>query len=279
MRIGIVGLGLIGGSLGLDLMAQGHEVLGLSRSTETVRVACDRHAVQTASCDPAILANTDLVFLCTPVGMMLPTLTQLRPHLSPTTVLTDVGSVKAFVVEAIAPIWPNFVGGHPMAGTAETGIRAAQAGLFRDRPYVITPTETTPPAALNLVQDVVQSLGARLYTTTPALHDQAVAWISHLPILVSAGLIAACLAEPDAQIQALAQAFASTGFKDTSRVGGGNPELGRMVAQFNRTALLNALDVYQAQVENLKALIKAETWDDLELILAKNQVERPKFLN
>jgi arogenate dehydrogenase (NADP+) len=260
-------------------MAQGHEVLGLSRSAETARIAGDRRAVQAASCDPAILANTELVFLCTPVGMMLPTLTRLRPHLSPTTVLTDVGSVKAFVVEAIAPLWPNFVGGHPMAGTAETGIMAAQLGLFCDRPYVITPTESTPPAALSLVQEVVQSLGANLYTTTPALHDQAVAWISHLPILVSAGLITACMSEPNSQIQALAQAFASTGFKDTSRVGGGNPELGRMVAQFNRTALLNSLTVYHTQLEKLKELIKAEKWDDLELILTKNQAERPKFLD
>jgi arogenate dehydrogenase (NADP+) len=129
------------------------------------------------------------------------------------------------------------------------------------------------------VQEVVQSLGAKLYTTTPALHDQAVAWISHLPILVSAGLITACMSEPNSQIQALAQAFASTGFKDTSRVGGGNPELGRMVAQFNRTALLNSLTVYHTQLEKLKELIKAEKWDDLELILTKNQAERPKFLD
>ncbi len=139
MKIGIVGLGLIGGSLGLDLRRLGHQVLGVSRQAQTCEQAIARGAVDQASPNLAILGEAEVIFVCTPLDAIQTTAEQLFPHLSPATILTDVGSVKTPVVEAIAPLWPNFVGGHPMAGTAAVGIAAAEPSLFAQKPYVLTP--------------------------------------------------------------------------------------------------------------------------------------------
>ncbi|MEW6497406.1 MAG: prephenate dehydrogenase/arogenate dehydrogenase family protein, partial [Cyanobacteriota bacterium] len=112
MNIGLVGLGLIGGSLGLDLRACGHQVLGVSRQEQTCQRAIERGVVDDASINLNLLAAADVVFVCTPIGAIASTVQQLIPHLSPNTVITDVGSVKTVVVEQVTPLWPNFVGGH-----------------------------------------------------------------------------------------------------------------------------------------------------------------------
>jgi arogenate dehydrogenase (NADP+) len=278
MQIGIIGLGLIGGSLGLDFRTLGHQVLGVSRQAQTCELALTRGAVDQAATTPELLRQADIVFLCTPLGVMTATVAQLIPHLQPSTILTDVGSVKASVVEQLAPLWPNFVGGHPMAGTAETGIAAAQSQLFQGRPYVVTPTLATPRASIKVVTELAQSLGCQMFTCDPAIHDQAVALISHLPVFVSANLIATASGAASPEMIDLAQQLASSGFKDTSRVGGGNPELGRMMAEYNHTALLSALYAYRQGLDTWITQIEAQQWDDLEGRLQQTQAQRPKFL-
>ena len=278
VKIGIVGLGLIGGSLGLDWSAQGMTVLGVSRRQRTCDLAMSRGAVTTASTDFSILSSADVVFVCTPIGAIAPTVKRLMPHLRETTVMTDVGSVKGSVVREITSLWHNFVGGHPMAGTAEVGIEAALSHLFVDRPYVLTPTAATPPAAVEMVSQLVRSLQANLIHCNPEAHDRAVAWISHLPVMVSASLIQACLAEPEAQVLELAQRLASSGFRDTSRVGGGNPELGMMMAEHNQAALVRSLYAYRQQLDNFIADIEQQDWIALQEKLTRTQKERPKFV-
>jgi arogenate dehydrogenase (NADP+) len=278
MTIGIVGLGLIGGSLGLDVRSHGHRVLGLSRKASTCARAIALGAVDDASTDASIMATAEIVFVCTPLAVMVATVKDVIPHLSYQTVLTDVGSVKGWVVEALAPLWPNFVGGHPMAGTAESGIDAAQRNLFAGAAYVLTPTETTPPGAIATVEAIVRPLQTRLYHCSPAAHDRAVAWISHLPVMTSASLIAACLQEPDATVLTLAQALASSGFRDTSRVGGGNPELGLMMAQYNQTALVQALRTYRDTLDTVIAQIEESQWSQLTETLEQTKAARPQFV-
>ncbi len=278
MKIGIVGLGLIGGSLGFDLRSVGHQVLGVSRRKQTCQAAIALGAVDQASTDLALLTPAEVIFICTPLQAIQPTVEQLVPYLRTATILTDVGSVKTAVVQAIASLWPNFVGGHPMAGTAETGITAAQPHLFRGRPYVLTPIETTPTESLSLVTEMVRSLQSQLYQCSPEVHDRAVAWISHLPVFTSASLIAACLSEPDGVILELAQNLASSGFQDTSRVGGGNPQLGQMMAQYNRTELLRSLQYYHQSLSQIIAQIEQDDWVGLEHKLIQTQQERLKFL-
>ena len=278
MNIGIVGLGLIGGSLGLDLRALGHQVIGVSRNLETCQRAVECGAVDEASVNLTLLSAADVVFICTPIAAIASTVQQLIPHLSPNAIITDVGSVKTAVVETVAPLWPNFVGGHPMAGTAHSGIEAAISGLFAGNPYVLTPIETTPPRGVKIVEEIVRSLTSRVYFCRPEDHDRAVAWISHLPVMVSASLIEACMSETDPAVLELAQQLASSGFRDTSRVGGGNPELGVMMAQYNRVCLLRSLVSYRHSLDQIIELLEQEDWKTLEKKLQQTQLNRPQFL-
>lgn len=279
MKIGIVGLGLIGGSLGFDLRSLGYDVLGVSRRQSTCEKAIALGNVDQASVELSLLADAEMVFICTPIGLIVPQVEQLIAHLSPGTVVTDVGSVKAPIVEAISPLWDYFIGGHPMAGTADSGIEAAQRNLFVDRPYVLTPVATTPSIAIQVVEKIVRSLGATIYHCRPEQHDRAVSWISHLPVMVSGSLITACLSETDPEVLQLAQNLASSGFRDTSRVGGGNPELGVMMAQYNRQALLVSLQQYRHNLDELIHLIEQENWAVLAEKLLINQQARPKFVD
>jgi len=276
--VGIVGLGLIGGSLGLELRSQGYRILGVSRQAATCERAIIRGAVDAAGVDYSLLATADLIFLCPPLQAIPITVAQLLPHLHPQAILTDVGSVKGPIVEAIAPLWPRFIGGHPMAGTADQGIEAAHLGLFRDAPYILTPTPTTPPDCVAAMTAIIEVLGSHLYTCSPADHDQAVAAISHLPVFVSAALIASCEQESNPQVRKLAQAFASSGFRDTSRVGGGNPELGRMMAQYNATALGRSLRAYRDRLDHLITQLEAQDWDNLEAFLTTTAAARPAYV-
>ena len=276
--VGIVGLGLIGGCLALDLKRLGYTVYGVARRMATVNAALENGVVTQAGCDLALMAQVDIVFVCTPMALIVPTVGQLATHLSESAIVTDVGSIKGEIVAAATDLWPNFVGGHPMAGKAEAGLAAAEAGLFFERPYVVTPIETTSSAAVDTVTAIATQLGSQVYRSTPLAHDQAVAAISHLPVMVSAGLIHTCLSEPDAEVKTLAQKIASSGFCDTSRVGGGNPELGMMMAQLNRPALLQILQQYRHQLDDIIGLIETEQWGVLQQRLTVAQQERPKYL-
>jgi arogenate dehydrogenase (NADP+) len=278
MNIGIVGLGLIGGSLGLDLRTLGHRVLGVSRQVQTCERAIARGAVDEASVDLRLMQQAEVVFLCTPLGVMEATVKALVPYLAATTVLTDVGSVKGWVMRTIAPHWGNFVGGHPMAGTAESGIEVAQHHLFVDRPYVLTPIAETPAAAVQQVEALIRPLQVRLVHCQPEEHDRAVAWISHLPVMISSSLLAACQNESDSRVLNLAKALASSGFRDTSRVGGGNPELGMMMAQYNTEALVRSLHTYRDTLDQFISQIEHQDWGALHTTLTQTQQLRPAFM-
>ncbi|MDX2239825.1 MAG: prephenate/arogenate dehydrogenase [Leptolyngbyaceae cyanobacterium bins.302] len=278
MTIGIVGLGLIGGSLGLDFRSQGQRVVGVSRKPETCTRAIEMGAVDDASTSLELMQQAEVIFICTPLATMEATVLDLMPYLSPETVLTDVGSVKGWVMQAVAPHWKNFVGGHPMAGKAENGIDAAQRDLFTGCAYVLTPTEATPPEAIAAVEELIRPLRARIYHCHPDEHDRAVAWISHLPAMVSGSLVAACGSESNSSVLSLAKELASSGFRDTSRVGGGNPELGLMMARYNSESLLRSLYTYRDQLDKVIAQIEQEDWTGLEARLQHNHRTRPDFV-
>ena len=279
MRIGIVGLGLIGGSLGFDLKTLGFEVYGVSRQQETCRKAVELGIIDKASTELSILLEAELVFVCTPLSTIVSTIKQLTPFLEPETIITDVGSVKQSIVAECSPLWANFVGGHPMAGTAEQGIEAAQKDLFKGAAYVLTPTENTNQESLARVREIALKLNSRVYLSNPEEHDQAVAWISHLPVMISASLIDSCMGENDKEILSLAQHLASSGFRDTSRVGGGNPELGLMMAKYNREKLLRSLQYYRHSLDKITQSIEERKWQELEHILQNTRDNKPNFLH
>jgi arogenate dehydrogenase (NADP+) len=278
MNIGIVGLGLIGGCLGLDFKALGHRVYGIARRQETCTQALVRQAVDVASTDIADLAACEVVIICTPIATIVPMVAALAKVLTPGSVITDVGSVKAAIVEDATQLWPFFVGGHPMSGKSEAGLDAAEPGIFRGRPYVITPVSKTELGAIQVLETLAEQLGAQRYHCTPEEHDRAVAWISHLPVMVSANLILAAMNEPDTEVLELSQQLASSGFRDTTRVGGGNSELGLMMAQYNRAEVLRSLKQYQQAIATTIEQLEAQEWDAIARMLKKTKVGRSQFV-
>ena len=286
--VGIVGLGLIGGSLGLDLQACGVEVRALVHREATAARARQRGLAGTVSTDPSVLAGCGLVVLALPLDRLLDPDPRLLAALPPQAVLTDVGSVKAPVLEAWRGLLARagraaqaalFVAGHPMAGTASAGVEAGQARLFEGRPWVATPDARTDPGALAAVRALAERVGALWITCAAADHDRAVALISHLPVLVGAALLATADRAAAAEgLGDLARSLASSGFADTTRVGGGNPELGTLMARTNREALLDALAAYRESIGALEAAVAGQQWDGLAAQLATAQALRPAFL-
>ncbi len=282
MKIGIAGLGLIGGCLGLDFRAAGHQVVGLARRSQTCERALAMQAVDAASTQITVLSDCDVVFVCTPIATIVSMVAKLAQVLPPSAVITDVGSVKAAIVEAATLAWPQFVGGHPMSGKSEAGIESIECGLFQGNAYVITPVDTervqTDSAAIARVEQLAQILGSRLHHCDPDEHDRAVAWISHLPVMVSASLIQSAMNEPDKSVRQLAQNLASSGFRDTSRVGGGNPELGLMMAQYNQQEVLRSLKRYQQEIALTIEQLTDEDWPAIRQKLQETQSVRSQFL-
>ena len=277
--VGIVGLGLIGGSIGLDLRAQGIKVQGLVHRSSTAERAMERGLVSAVSTDPACLACCDLVILALPIPALLKPNAEFLEALPAEAVVTDVGSVKQPVLQEWKGRHPRFVASHPMAGTAQAGVEAGQRDLFQGRPWIVTPDAKTDSTALAVVEDLARRLGSRWFTAGAAQHDQAVALISHMPVLVSAALLRAAGDERDPEIRALAQALASSGFADTSRVGGGNPDLGVAMASSNREAVLKALAAYRWSLEQLEDAVIKTNWDQLHKELTRTQHLRPGFLD
>ena len=181
-QAGVVGLGLIGGSLGLDLQSRGWRVQGLVHRQATAERALARGLVSAVSTDPACLRGCDLVILALPIPLLLNPAPELLEALPRDAVITDVGSVKRPVLEAWKGRHPRFVASHPMAGTAAAGVEAGLADLFQGRPWIATPDTETDPEALAVVEAVARDLGSHWLTAGAAQHDQAVALISHLPV-------------------------------------------------------------------------------------------------
>ncbi len=287
--VGVVGLGLIGGSLGLDLVAAGARVRALVHRPATAERARERGLATEVSTDPAVLEGCGLVVLALPLDRLLDPDPALVAALPSGAVVTDVGSVKEPVLRRWRGLLAGagdglagfrFVASHPMAGTAQAGVEAGEPGLFRGRPWVATPEPDTDPAALQAVRELAEGLGARWLCCGAEAHDRAVALISHLPVLVGAALLQAAEAGGGEAGDGadLVRALASSGFADTTRVGGGNPELGLLMARTNRGALLEALAHYRRSLASLEAMVAGEEWPALRQSLERSQALRPDFL-
>ena len=275
--VGIVGLGLIGGSLGLDLRALGWSVQGLVHRTATAERALERGLVDAVSTDPACLSSCDLVVLSLPIPALLAPESTLLEAIPESAVVTDVGSVKQPVLEVWRSLHPRFVASHPMAGTASAGVEAGQTGLFRGRPWIATPEAGTDPTAVEVVRTLAHDLGSQWHMASAEQHDQAVALISHMPVLVSAALLRTAGDERDPEIRQLAQSLASSGFADSTRIGGGNPDLGVAMASSNSAAVLKALAAYRWSLEQLEDAVLRNNWQQLHRELQRTQSLRPDY--
>ena len=260
-KLTLVGVGLLGGSLGLAARRRrlaGH-VEGYVRRSASL-AECERAgAVDHATTDLAeAVAGADLVVLCTPVGQMHALAEAMRPSLAPGAIVTDVGSVKDSVVGELAPCLAaagaHFVGSHPMAGAETTGVAHARADLFEGAVCVVTPTAQTDPGALRLVEDLWQRVGGRLLRLPPGTPDEFVARTSHLPQALAATLVNYLLDEPGETALA---ALCAGGFRDSTRIASGSPEMWRDIALANRGPLTRALAQFADRLAEFRAAIES----------------------
>lgn len=274
-RVAIVGLGLIGGSMGLAIQkAQAaQQVVGYDLGKGVSDQARKMGAIdQPYSALADAVRGADLVILATPIGAMRSLLQDVASSLSPGAVVTDVASTKAQVIswaEELLPATVSFVGGHPMSGKEMSGVDAADARLFRNHIYCLTPTVRTRPAAVSKVSALVEALGARVRFLEPVEHDGLVASVSHLPFLASIALVNTVAHGPAWGDAAL---LAAGGFRDVSRLAAGNPEMYRDICFTNTNTITNRLDDYIATLSQLRERIAAHDRTIVEVFEQAQQI-------
>jgi prephenate dehydrogenase len=256
----LVGVGLLGGSAGLALqkLALARRVVGLVRR-EASLAECQRLGVaQEVTLDPQpAVAAADLIILGTPVLQMRTLAERIAPFVKRGTVVTDVGSVKERLVADLEPLFAargaHFVGSHPMAGGEKMGPSAARVDLFQNAVCVVTPTPRSHAPTVRKVEALWRVLGARTMRMPPAVHDLLVARTSHLPHLV-AGALAAFVLDPAAPKEQ--PLLCATGFRDTTRVASGSPEMCRDIVLENRDNLLEVMDAWQQDFKAIRKLVR-----------------------
>ena len=278
MNIGIVGLGLIGGSIGLKLQSLNHIVYGITNNTLNESKAKERKLANFISNDFEILKNCSIIILALPIKELLNPPIDLIQAIPSNAILTDVGSVKLPVVKIWEKIHPLFIGSHPMAGNERQGVNAGDIELFDNAKWVITNTNKTDQESLKVLSKLFNSMGCNVHIESPIIHDQAVALISHLPIYLASCLIETANDESNNSLLNLSRKLASTGFSDTSRVGGGNPSLGLDLAKNNTTNILNSIKKFKTKICEIEHIIENNNWDSLEEKLENNKISRNYFI-
>ena len=263
--VAIVGVGLIGGSIGLALRQRNlaKNVVGIGRRQVSLRIARQIGAANHTTIDlNKGVAEAELVIVCTPAGQIVEHIRKAAQHCPERTLLTDVGSVKQAVVEALDSGLARgcrFLGGHPIAGSEKGGPANASADLFEGRVAILTPTKNTRAEDFDLLEGFWQSLGSVVVKMTPDEHDQALAMVSHLPHVAAAAL---AMTAPEKYFR-----FCGSGMFDTTRVAGGSPELWRHILTLNRDNVLTALEQYGANLAAMHAALRDNNQAELTRIL------------
>ena len=279
-RLAIIGVGLIGGSFALALKQAGvvREVLGVGRTAASLILAQQRGVIDRAV-EFAEAGEADCILLAMPVGETAAVLTQLIPHLKHGAIVTDAGSTKANVIAAaratLGPRNSDFVPGHPIAGSEQSGPGAAQADLFQDKKVVLTPQADTDVEALSTVRALWEMAGAQVEILDAQLHDRVFAAVSHLPHLAAFALVdeLAQRADGDTYFH-----FAASGFRDFTRIAGSSPEMWRDIALANREAVLVELDAYLAALQTLRTAVSGTDATALLEIFARARSAREHWL-
>ena len=258
-KLVVCGVGLIGGSFALALRRAGlvKRIVGVGRRPEPLEAALQLGVIDEVSTDWAgALDGAELVLLAVPVGQMDAVAAAIAPHLGPDTIVTDAGSTKRDVIEAVYRHFgaqlANVVPAHPIAGAEKSGPTAARADLYQSRKVVITPLPENDPASVARVREVWAACGAVLHEMSPQEHDRVFAAVSHLPHLLAFGLVHDLAGRANAE---QLFSYAASGFRDFTRVAGSHPEMWRDICVANRHSLLAELDAYLSELAYLRALL------------------------
>jgi len=279
-KLALVGTGLIGGSFALALKQAGavREVLGVGRNPARLTVARELGLIDRAV-DWAEAGQADCILLALPVGETGAVLQQLAPHLKAGAIITDAGSTKLNVVEAaraaLGARFADFVPGHPIAGSEQSGPGAARADLYRGKRVVLTPQADTRADAVATVRLLWEAAGAQVESLDAVQHDRIFAAVSHLPHLAAFALVDELAQRADSDIFFR---FAASGFRDFTRIAGSSPEMWRDIALANREAVLAELDAYLAALQALRQAVDAEDADALLKMFSRARDAREKWI-
>ncbi len=261
-RIALLGVGLIGGSLALGLRQSGWQgqIIGYARRSETLTQAQALGVLDAGATSVAeAVQGADLILLAAPLGAYRDLLAQIRPHWHPAQMLTDVGSVKQQIYADCEAVWgyvpPRLVAGHPLAGSEQSGIAAAQARLFARRRVILTPRPDTDPEAIAAVTALWTQVGAQVSQMDAVSHDEILAGTSHLPHVMAYALVAALReADPSGAIFG----YGAGALRDVTRIAASDPALWQEIFTQNRTALLQWCERLQVQLQQVQRSLQPE---------------------
>jgi len=281
VQVTIIGLGLIGGSIGLALRQGAKpewEIVGYSRRQETVANALNSGVIERGVTNlKDAVKQADFVIIATPVLTVKEIFSEIAPHLPSACIVTDTASTKVQVMkwaEEILPPTVDFIGGHPMAGREIYGIQAAEAELFRGCTYCLT-SKKASPKSIDMVTSMVKKLGATPFFIDAQEHDNLVAGISHLPMLLSAALVSLTTKDPAWPTMSK---LAASGYYDLTRLASGSPEVNTHICLSNRKAIVNWLDKFSKELERYRQLVADED-KRLKQALTEASKARQEWLN
>lgn len=267
-RLAVIGLGLMGGSLAAALSGRCASLVGCDLDPLAVHTALARGWIHHGTQDSiAAVSQADLVVLASPVRTILHLLDDLAPHFPPGCVVMDLGSTKTLITEKMEALPTSLqpLGGHPMCGKEFSGIQAADPLLYRGQTFILTPLARTAPQALSLATELVEALGAQALILTPQENDHLAAIASHLPFLLSAGLVET--ARQAAQRDPRLWQVTASGYRDTSRLAASSVTMMTDILLTNRSAVLEALSDCRQNLNHLTELIETAREDELRELL------------
>jgi cyclohexadieny/prephenate dehydrogenase len=277
-RVALIGLGLIASSMAHALRAGGlvEEIVGYAKSPETRAVAKDLFCDRVTETAAEAVAGADLVVLCVPVGAMGALAEEIGPHLKPGAVVTDVGSVKQAVVDAVAPHLPagvHFIPGHPLAGTEYSGPRSGFATLFQNRWWLLTPLPGTDEGEIDRLERLLVAMGANVDRMDVARHDLVLAVVSHTPHLIAYTMVG--VADHMRRVsESEVIKYSASGFRDFTRIAASDPTMWRDVFLTNKDAVLDILGRFAEELFMLQRAIRMGDGDALHAYFTRTRAIR-----
>ena len=270
-KVVIIGVGLIGGSIGLAIKRNklARQVVGISRRKQTINAAIKRGAIDRGFFNLTPVIGADLVILSTPVSSIISIGARISSLVSSDALITDTGSTKKIIVQRLEKILPNFVGAHPLSGSEKVGVINSKDTLFENSFCILTPTIKTPKPALAKLKEFWTKLGARVINLSPSEHDKIISYVRHLPHILAFSIIAS--------VPQNSLAFGSRSLRDTTRIAASAPVLWRDIFLTNPKAVLVALEKFNSCLSEIRTAIRKKDSKRLERILAKARLKRLKL--
>lgn len=275
-RITVIGVGLIGGSIGLAIKKRklADEVVGVGRHPNSLKKALRYKAIDRGTVDVREgVSGAEFVIVATPVGVIVPLVRSITSCLQKGTIITDTGSTKQEVVSQIERFLPrdfNFVGSHPMAGSEKQGVESADAKLFCNSVCIVTKTTNTKRVPMQIVSQFWNNIGARVHFLSPSDHDRIIAMISHLPHIAATALVNS--------VDKKDLVFASGGFRDTTRIVSGSPRMWVDICISNSKGILMSLNKFNKEIKTLKEAISRKDAEGLLAEFCRAKSMREKLL-